>query len=67
MVDKNNYKHHLRFFFACVFCILGVIGGIGSLNYGASNGWLYSVAGVVSIAAVVYVIVKEYKRFESNT
>lgn len=67
MVDKTNYKEHILFFLMCVLCILGVISGLGAINYGVANGILYIVAGITGIGLSVYTIITSYKRFNQNT
>lgn len=67
MVDKTNYKYHLRFFMACLICILSSIGVLGCLNYSVAAGGLYIVAGISMIGTIVYFIAHEYKKFNNDT
>ena len=62
---KNNPQEALLTFAMCAIIILGVIGGAGSLNWGAvgDKGILYIIAGLVAIVNSIIAGLAFYKRF----
>jgi len=62
MWNKIKNNEGLRFIAAGAMCFLGVISGIGALNWGVEHGALFNIAGIVGIILSAFPFIAEYKR-----
>ena len=62
MWNKLKNNEGLRFISAGLLCFLGVIAGLGSINWGIENGILFIISGIITIPVSAFPFIAEYKR-----